>query len=276
LSTPLQHTDVQHAENFPVASLLLPKQMRPAVVAVYRFARFADDLADEGEAATVERLADLAALAAGVRTLYRKQTIGGDLSAAAQDRLTGLLPFIELLPEQALLDLISAFQQDLVKTRYADWPELLDYCSRSANPVGRLMLAVFGVNSLQALTASDCICSGLQLINFWQDVAIDWRKGRVYAPLADCLAHGLSPEAFAQAASPVLIELVARSETLLQQGRALIPFLPLSVRLEIRLTLAGGLLIAKKIKAARYNVWQARPVLRKRDLPALIWLAFTL
>ncbi|HEY1393561.1 MAG TPA: squalene synthase HpnC, partial [Methylibium sp.] len=183
---------VDHYENFPVASLLCPPRLRPAVAALYWYARTADDIADEGDAAPAQRLADLA-----------------DYRAALQGAANGAQPsrwpevFAPLgpalrefgLPLPLMEDLLSAFEQDVVKTRYADREELLDYCRRSANPVGRLLLHLYGVTQAQALHESDAICSALQLINFWQDLSIDLDRGRLYLPLADCARHGVEPAA---------------------------------------------------------------------------------
>lgn len=162
---------VDHYENFPVASLLLPAELRRPIEVIYRFARSADDIADEGDASPDERLAGLNA--------YRAEL---DRIAAGSVPLTPL--FVALaeviaankLPIQLFRDLLDAFAQDVVKTRYADYPELLDYCRRSANPVGRLVLHLFGRTEPEHLEQSDCICTALQLINFWQDVAVDWKK----------------------------------------------------------------------------------------------------
>jgi squalene synthase HpnC len=183
---------VTHYENFPVASLLCPPHLRPVIAAIYAFARTADDIADEGDTPAAERLADLAAFHA-------------DLQATADGRAPSprwAEVFIPLqavlvshrLPVPLLADLLSAFAQDVEKTRdadgYADRTELLDYCRRSANPVGRLLLHLYGVHGDQALAQSDDICTALQLANFWQDLSVDIPRGRHYLPREDCAAHG--------------------------------------------------------------------------------------
>jgi squalene synthase HpnC len=183
---------VDHYENFPVASLLLPRELRSAVRDIYRYARSADDIADEGDAAPPERLDALAE--------YRRalDAIASDLSGAAS------LPRPEIfeplrrtirrhgLPPSLFLDLLSAFEQDVVKNRYEDDTELLDYCRRSANPVGRLLLHLYGRQADADLALSDAVCTGLQLTNFWQDVALDWEKGRIYLPRRDRERHGIT------------------------------------------------------------------------------------
>lgn len=178
---------VDHYENFPVASLLLPRRLRRPVEAIYHFARAADDLADEGDASDEVRLRGLAGYREELDAIERGEPPAG------QD-------FAELatiirewhLPVQLLRDLLDAFAQDVVKKRYADYPELLDYCRRSANPVGRLLLHLVGQDNEANLHRSDCICSALQLVNFWQDIAIDWQKQRIYLPLGDLERFGIA------------------------------------------------------------------------------------
>ena len=176
-----------HYENFPVASFLVPARLRGAVVAIYRFARAADDIADEGDANAGARLAAL-------------DTFGHAIDAIERGETPVLVPFPELagairrhrLPFAPFRDLLSAFRQDVTTTRYADEVALLDYCARSANPVGRLMLALYGTPGAANERASDAICTGLQLANFWQDVALDWAKGRVYLPQNDLARFGVT------------------------------------------------------------------------------------
>src|SRR5512140_3406765 len=178
---------VGHYENFPVASALLPASLRHPVSVIYRFARSADDFADEGELPPGRRLALL--------DDYRQQLRRLEAGVAPAQQL-----FIELgqvalayhLPWQLFHDLLDAFSQDVVKKRYADYAELLDYCRRSANPVGRLLLHLFGAADAGRLQQSDAICTSLQLINFWQDVAIDWRKDRIYLPQDEMQRYGVS------------------------------------------------------------------------------------
>ncbi|HWI10518.1 MAG TPA: squalene synthase HpnC, partial [Burkholderiaceae bacterium] len=199
---------VDHYENFPVASILCPPALRPAVTAIYAFARTADDLADEGDATPQQRLAELAAYRADLDAACR----GAALSARWPQVFGALRPVLarHRLPPDLLTDLLSAFEQDVVKHAYADRAELLDYCRRSANPVGRLLLQLYGVDGPAALRQSDAICSALQLANFWQDLGVDTRRGRLYAPAGDCTRHGVDPQSLlAGQDSPTVRALVA-------------------------------------------------------------------
>ena len=200
---PATAAPVTHYENFPVASLLCPPHLRAPIAALYAFARTADDIADEGDATAAQRLhdlaayrAELAAVAAGAAPGTRWATVFGPLQGVLRQHG---------LPVALLDDLLSAFVQDVEKTRdgatYADRTALLDYCRRSANPVGRLLLHLYGVADAQALAQSDAICSALQLINFWQDLSVDIPRGRHYLTDADCAAHGVDR---AQLATAVL------------------------------------------------------------------------
>ena len=184
---PAKSVSVAHYENFPVASLLVPGSLRGAVLAIYAFARAADDIADEGSDLPPVRLARLDAYGAMLERIER-----GERPDAA--------PFHELaaaiarhgLPLAPFRDLLSAFRQDVLKSRYANYAEVLDYCARSANPIGRLLLHLYRVQDAPSLGHADAICTGLQLTNFWQDIAVDWRKGRVYVPGEDLVRFGVS------------------------------------------------------------------------------------
>src|SRR4249920_32808 len=217
---------VGHYENFPVASWLLPRALRPAVAAIYWFARTADDFADEGDSPTAERLARLDA--------YRR-----DLDHIAAGRapespvLARLAPVIRThgLPLPPFYDLLDAFSQDCIKHRYASYDELLDYSRRSANPVGRLMLHLFRAADAERLRWSDAICTRLHLANFWQDVAVDWAKGRMYLPQDDLARFGVTE---AQVAAGRLDDAwrrsmafqVSRTRALLESGAPLARSLP--------------------------------------------------
>lgn len=256
---------VSHYENFPVASRLVPPSLRAAVVAIYAFARAADDLADEGEDPPAVRLAKLDAYGAMLDRIER-----GEVPTAA--------PFADLaaaidrhgLPLRHFRDLLSAFRQDVIKLRYANFGEVLDYCSRSANPIGRLLLHLYDVRDEGNLRHADAICTGLQLTNFWQDIAIDWRKGRVYLPGEDLEGFGVSEAQIGESRCDErwtrLLEFeVARARGLLEAGRPLARALPLRIALELRFILAGGLRILAGIDAARGDVFRRRPSLRGRD-----------
>ena len=275
-----------HYENFPVASWLCPPRLRPPIAAIYVFARTADDIADEGDASTDQRLADLhafradlAAIARGDTASPRWPTVFGPLAHAMR---------VFALPEALLANLLSAFIQDIEKTRdaarYVDRAALLDYCARSANPVGRLLLHLYGVDNAEALTQSDAICSALQLINFWQDLSVDLPRGRFYLPVNDCAVHGLSPEAFdairplgnapppREALALVAAE-VAWARTLMNEGAPLVHRLPGRMGWELRLVVQGGLRILDKIEALGFDTFTQRPTIGKADAPLLAWRA---
>jgi squalene synthase HpnC len=264
---------VDHYENFPVASVLMPRRLRPAVVAIYRFARYADDVADEGDAAAPARLAELAALH---RALEQAQS-GQRVSHPA---VAPLAPIVAAhgLDWQQFHRLLSAFEQDVTVTRYDDTAALLDYCSRSADPIGRLVLSLFGPPPPAALPASDAICTALQLVNFLQDVAIDWRKGRLYLPLDALAAHGVREADVEDAcrrggAGAPLRRLIAAqaafARTTLDAGAVLPSLVPRRLAWELRAIVAGGLRILQRIEQLDHDVFGQRPVLRARDAFAL-------
>lgn len=266
---------VGHYENFPVASVLLPAPLRHPVSVIYRFARSADDFADEGELPASERLAQLD----NYRRALRRLALGN----APEDALFSELGRIVRefgLPLQLFHDLLDAFSQDVVKKRYADYAELMDYCRRSANPVGRLLLQLFGATSAENLRHSDAICSGLQLINFWQDVEIDWRKDRVYLPQDEMRRFGVTEREIASggASGPwqsLMRFQVERARALIKSGAPLGRALPGRIGLEIRTIVQGGLRILEKIDKAGGDVYHHRPVLRTYDWPLLLFRALT-
>ncbi len=256
---------VDHYENFPVASLLLPKRLRRPIEAIYRFARSADDIADEGDASDEERLSGLAEYNFELYRIEQKQT---PLTAPFQELAQVIAD--KDLPLQLFRDLLDAFAQDVVQKRYADYPELLDYCRRSANPVGRLLLHLVDRASEENLYRSDCICTALQLINFWQDIAIDWQKNRVYLPQTDLDSFGVRENHIANARwSPEWAALldfqVERTRALMLEGAPLVHQLPGRMGWEIRLTVQGGLRILEQIRRVRGDVFRQRPVLRATD-----------
>ena len=267
---------VAHYENFPVASFLCPPTLRPAVAAIYHFARTADDLADEGDAAPAERLADLALFRADLSAASCGQAGSGRWPAVFEP----LAPVLTRwqLPLPLLTDLLSAFEQDIVKTRYANQPELLDYCRRSANPVGRLLLHLYDVRDAAALRQSDCICSALQLLNFWQDLSVDLPRGRIYLP-ADMLArHGVSQaQLLSRQPSPGTRTLVAEgvdwARQLLRDGAPLVKKVPGRAGWELRLVWQGGWRIAERIAQLDFATLSQRPVLGPRDALVLGWRA---
>lgn len=264
---------VEHYENFPVASLLLPRRLRRPIEAIYRFARGADDIADEGEANTRERLDGLQRYREELDRIERGQpttlpAFSGLAEAVAAWRL----------PLPLLRDLLDAFSQDVVQKRYADFPQLLDYCRRSANPVGRLLLHLFRRTDADALRRSDEICTALQLINFWQDIAIDWQKGRVYLPQDDLARFGVDEALIAAChhhpcpshwQALVAFE-VERARRMMLAGAPLVHALPGRMGWEIRLTVQGGLRILERIEAVRGDVFRHRPQLGRGDWPLLV------
>ena len=254
-----------HYENFPVASILLPARLRRPIAAIYHFARGADDIADEGEASDAERLAGLAAYRAELARIARR----APPTDPAFDELAEVIAEWQL-PLQLFTDLLDAFAQDVVKKRYADYAELLGYCRRSANPVGRLLLHLVGRTSAQNLAHSDCICSALQLINFWQDIGLDWQKGRVYLPQHELARFNVDEEQIAEARwsdawATLLAFQVDRARRLMYQGAPLVRQLPGRMGWEIRFTVHGGLRILEKIDRARGDVFRARPLLGPAD-----------
>jgi len=261
---------VDHYENFPVASLLLPSKWRGPVALIYRFAREADDFADEGSDAPEARLAKLAA--------YRSQlTIIGRGITPDDPLFGGIARIVRAhdLPLQAFGDLLDAFSQDVVKSRYADFSEVLDYCRRSANPVGRLLLHLFDRATPQNLASSDSICSALQLVNFWQDLQFDYAKGRIYLPQDEMKHYGITERHIAERrcddAWRALIGFqTGRARAMLVSGAPLGRMLPGRIGLEIRATVQGGLRILEKIERAGYDVFRRRPVLKPLDWPLLL------
>jgi squalene synthase HpnC len=260
---------VEHYENFPVASWLMPARLRPAVVAIYRFARHADDVADEGDAPPEARLAALAALRADVAAAR-------DGREPAAPTVAGLVPHVRAhgLDWSRFDALLSAFEQDVRVSRYPDFPTLLDYCSRSADPVGQLVLALAGRLDATTRPLSDRICSALQLINFLQDAAIDARRGRLYLPLDTLARHGATEADVARAlrvgrADPALRACVAaearRAGAMLAQGAPLAARVGGRLGWELRAVVAGGARILAKLAAGGHDPFAARPALAGRD-----------
>ncbi len=267
---------VEHYENFPVASVLLPSRLREPVAAIYWFARSADDIADEGHATADERLKSLAR--------YNAELDAVAAGSPTQDPLfQRLRPVIAAydLPLPLFRDLLDAFAQDVVKTRYIDFAELMDYCRRSANPVGRLLLHLYQAATPENLRQADAICTGLQLINFWQDVAIDWRKQRIYLPQDELARFQIGEAHIAEqrcdnAWRAMMCFQVQRARKLMLQGAPLGRALPGRLGLELRTIVAGGLRILDKIEAVDYDIFRRRPMLTALDWPRLLWRAFSL
>jgi squalene synthase HpnC len=265
---------VDHYENFPVASLLLPQRFRRPVALIYRFAREADDIADEGDAPASVRLAQLDHFREEIRRI----------EAGAEPRTPWFSELADViraygLPSGAFLDLLSAFAQDVTKRRYAEYGEVMDYCSRSANPVGRLLLVLYGAPEPRHLKWSDAICSSLQLINFLQDIGVDFEKGRIYLPADEMHAYGIT-EAQIEAADTggrwreFMRFQVERARALLASGAPLGRALTGRLGLEMRMIIAGGARILEKIDAVQGDVFRHRPVLKPLDWPLMFTRAW--
>ena len=256
---------VNHYENFPVASILLPKRLRQAVEAIYAFARSADDIADEGEASPAARLAHLGKYSAFLDEIEQGQYPEHPLFNVLAHQIRQ-----HNIPIQPFRDLLSAFMQDVEKTRYANLGEVIDYCRRSANPVGRLMLHLYGENDPRSLAYSDAICSSLQLINFLQDIAVDYRKNRIYLPQDELAAYQITEAQISHGDCSALWHIfmqkqITRTRTLLKAGAPLGQHLKGRIGLELRMTIAGGQTILRKLHADPGCVFDRRPVLFRHD-----------
>jgi squalene synthase HpnC len=262
---------VDHYENFPVASWLCPPAFRPAVRAIYWFARTADDLADEGDAPAEARRQALRA--------YRDDLLATLAGAAPSARWAGVFEPLgraaarHALPAQPLLDLLDAFDEDTRHAGYGDRAALLAYCRRSANPVGRLLLHLHGIADPTLAARSDAVCSALQLVNFWQDLGVDLARGRCYVPRADALAHGVDLAALAAGrvaaddacARALVAALCAWTRELMLEGAPIALAVPGRVGWELRFVVQGGLRILEKIAAMNFASFARRPRLRAAD-----------
>jgi squalene synthase HpnC len=266
---------VGHYENFPVASVLLPRPLRHPVAVIYRFARTADDFADEGDRPAAERLA----LLEGYREELRRIAGGRASASPLFNELREVITEYDL-PVEPFHDLLDAFSQDVTKARYASFAEVLDYCRRSADPIGRLMLGLYRESCDQKcgdrhVAWSDAICSALQLTNFWQDVAIDFAKDRIYLPQDEMARFGVGERQIAARDTgggwtALMNFQVERTRAMLERGAPLALVLPGRIGLEIRTVVQGGLRILEKIERVRGNVFRRRPVLRAWDWPLLL------
>jgi squalene synthase HpnC len=273
-----------HYENFPVASVLLPAAMRPHIAAIYAFARRADDFADEPGRQVEERfrllddwLARLRCAADGGPPDDRLHPDGDDLIFHA----LGETMRTHALPLGLFEDLLSAFRQDVTTTRYETWPDVIDYCRRSANPVGRLVLRVAGCDNPRTDAASDAMCTALQLTNFWQDLGRDWDNGRLYVPLDDLVradAHqaDLANRRMTEGWRKVLDLMLQRTRELFVAGRPVADAVRGRLKWELRITWLGGWRILEKVERARRVSFDVRPTLGKADIPgilrdALVW-----
>ena len=260
-----------HYENFPVASVLLPAALRRPVELIYAFARQADDFADEGDWPAPVRLANLAGFGRQLDLIES----GATPSAPLFVDLAQIIREFHL-PIGLFRDLLSAFSQDVVKTRYADFGEVMEYCRRSANPVGRLMLHLYRATEPRSLAWSDCICSSLQLINFWQDVEIDYRKNRIYLPADEMAEYAVTESQIANREAggnwrDLMLFQIDRTRQILLAGAPLGRTLPGRIGLELRMIVMGGNRILEKLQASGGSVFRDRPVLRSFDWMVMLY-----
>lgn len=266
-----------HYENFPVASLLLPASLREPIGAIYEFARSADDIADEGDASPEERLEQLGAYRNALDAIKSAGLAGTCGLPPLFPRLARTI-LSSHLPLKPFYDLLDAFQQDIGKKRYEDFNDLADYCRRSANPIGRLLLVVYNADLVENYPLSDCVCTGLQLVNFWQDVAKDLKKGRIYLPTQD-LAHFKVTEEDVAASrcderwQALLAFEVARARSILNTGAPLAYRLRGRIGWELRLIVSGGLHILDRIEAVGYDVFAQRPQIGAIGKLSVAWRA---
>ncbi len=265
-----------HYENFPVASRLLPKAARPHIAAVYAFARVADDIADEGERPAAVRISLLEQWQWRLREAVAGRVEHDESDETAVFTALGATIRAHRLEVGLFEDLLSAFCQDVLVARYEKWADLLDYCRRSANPIGRLVLRITGYRSDELDRYSDAICTALQLTNFWQDLVVDWQKGRLYVPLElvreagateDDLARGTWSDGWRSA----LGEAAARTRALYVAGKPLPDRVSGRLRLELRATWLGGSRILDRLEAQGFDVGWTRPTLGWRDVARLGW-----
>jgi phytoene synthase len=268
-----------HYENFPVATRLLPKAMRPHIAAVYAFARVADDIADEGAAPAAERLSRLAVWHDRIHHAAERlsDTRSDDRDALIALALGHSIRSLDL-PVSLFDDLLSAFGQDTMTSRYASWADVLDYCRRSANPIGRLVLRIGGYRDETLDRSSDALCTALQLTNFWQDFGRDWRAGRLYVPLdvlAACAANeaalteGRLDDRWAQA----LLHCIGVTRQKFSEGRAVCDGVGGRLRFELRFTWLGGRRILDRVERRRFALFDERPTLGVADVAPLVWRA---
>ena len=264
-----------HYENFPVASMLLPRAMRPHVAAVYAFARRADDMADEGRTPAPIRRAELDTWLRRLHAAVESPSSADDLMLMATANSIRALD----LPLSLFDDLISAFAQDTMTTRYASWDDVLDYCRRSANPVGRLVLRIAGYRDDALDRSSDALCTALQLTNFWQDFGRDWRAGRLYVPREVQAAVGADERQLSTTMTDTWARAIERAVAFTRErfaeGRAVCDGVRGRLRFELRFTWLGGSRILERVERGRYALMERRPALGAADVPLLLLRAVT-
>jgi squalene synthase HpnC len=258
-----------HYENFPVVLFTIPKEIRKHIAIVYQFARQADDIADEGNFATETRLEKL--------NEYENDFNLSLNGKPKNDFWLALKNTIEKfsIEEKLFLDLISAFKQDVIKNRYETFEELLDYCSRSANPVGRILLKIFNVNNIEAITASDKICTALQLTNFYQDISIDILKNRIYLPKEKMKLFGVEEQQIKNKIADenfkrLLKTLLEETKIMFEEGKNIHRYISVNFQLQMKMTILGGEKILEKISLIDYDVFNKRPKLSKKDFAIIL------
>jgi hydroxysqualene synthase len=262
-----------HYENFPVASLMVPKEKRPHVYAIYSFARIADDYADEPGLTPAERIDSIA--------VWEEQLIDAYRGHAHHPVFVALQETVDHfeIPIELFQSLLKAFRSDVTTHRYETFENVLEYCENSANPIGRLMLLLFNYRSETTMELSDSICTALQLTNFWQDVSVDLKKDRVYIPLDDIREFGYSEEELlglrcSQAFKDLMCYQVERTEQMFQEGKPLLADVGRDLRMELKMTWKGGMRILKKIEQQDYDVLARRPSLSTLEKSAILFSSF--
>jgi squalene synthase HpnC len=263
----------EHYENFPVVSLLVPRELRKHVAIIYCFARTADDFADEGNMSEDTRIQELNDFENSLNAL-----LNGEFKSPFEEALYQTIKQKNFTP-QLFFDLLKAFKQDVVKKRYNNFDEVLDYCNRSANPVGRLILELYNVRNEEAFNYSDKICTALQLTNFYQDIEIDYEKGRIYFPQNEMKQFEVTENIFAMRENNVnlkklLSHSIDRTQKMFDEGKNLLKFLNGRLKFEIKWTILGGEAILNKIKKNNYNIFNSRPKLTKTDFGTLFIKSF--
>ena len=258
-----------HYENFPVISFLIPNHLKKHVAIIYKFARLADDIADEGIFSPEERIIKMNSFENEFNN-----SLSGNYATPFWMSLVNTINE-QNLTKQYFSDLLKAFRQDIIKNRYKKFKEVLDYCKYSANPVGRLILELFDIRNDKINVYSDYICTALQLTNFYQDFSLDLKKNRIYLPEDEIIAFNLNENDFKMRENKfnfaALIQFqIRRVKNMYMDGYSLLPHLPRRLKYEIGLTISGGEKILAKIEEINYNVLDNRPVLTKKDYFGLL------
>ena len=262
-----------HYENFPVISFLIPKELQKHIAVIYWFARTADDLADEGNLPQEERLKLLDEFENNF-TRVLNGVSQNDIESALVNTIQE-----KKLSQSLFYDLLKAFKQDVIKKRYQNFDEVLDYCKHSANPVGRLILELFDIRNDECFRLSDKICTALQLTNFYQDLNVDYQKGRIYLPEDEMQKFGVNEKSFELKENSLNLQnllrfSIERTEQLFKDGRKLLRYLKGRLKLEISWTILGGTTILEKIKKNNFNTINIRPELNKKDYLILLMKSF--